>query len=277
MPAQGRFIGYVEAVEPTLIGWIVDRRDPAKPLRLNVTVDGSRAITLIAGRPRFDVAAAGHGGPDCGFALRLPRRLFDGRAHRIELHSHDGERLLLPGLPSPIVLGPPRAVTIAPIGGTHLGDVAGLLRHSLAEFGLNTDAVDESFVERWIEQFVATPSGRLLGAWVEGYLVGYVALQRTTDLSAAFGAVAISVLRPYRRRGLGERLLCALLTAVSESGDAIEVWLSVAPDNLPAQCLYTKLAFVLRDDPPPSLLVPANYLAMAWQGRSVPETHPDRV
>jgi ribosomal protein S18 acetylase RimI-like enzyme len=77
--------------------------------------------------------------------------------------------------------------------------------------------------------------------------------------------VALSVLRPYRRKGLGERLMRALLASVRSGGKIDEVWLSVAPGNLPARRLYEKLGFVDRADPLPSLFVPASYLTMLWQ------------
>lgn len=75
----------------------------------------------------------------------------------------------------------------------------------------------------------------------------------------------MSVLRGYRRHGFGEQLMRALLAKAQRAGEIDEIWLSVAPDNLPAWALYEKLCFVARPDPPPTMFVPAKYLTMVWR------------
>jgi len=111
-------------------------------------------------------------------------------------------------------------------------------------------------VDEWI-----AAEHRLFGARAAPGLVGYAVLERHERI----GAVGLSVLRDYRRKGLGEQLMRALLAAVREDGQIAELWLAVAPENLPARRLYEKLGFVDRADPPPSLVVPAAYSAMLWR------------
>lgn len=261
-----RFIGHLDAIEPALTGWVIDRRHPDQPVRVIAIVDGTHRVAAIADRARPDVAAAGHGGSRCGFALALPRQLFDGRAHDIELTADDGQQLGLAGWHSPVVLGPLRGAAIAALGAADIAAVAVLLRATYTESGLDPDIVDNRTAAGWIGGFLGRPGGLLLGARVERRLVGYAALEAAPDPAAALGAVAISILQAYRRKGLGERLLRALLARASDRAEIREVWLSVAPENLPARRLYEKLGFVRRADPPPSLSVPANYLAMRWRG-----------
>ena len=249
-----RFAGHIDRVEPALSGWVVDRQRPG-PVRLCVVIDRGLRFTLVADRPRPDVAAAGAGPADCGFELPLPARLFDGRAHAIDLRLGDGEAVELPGWASPVVLGPV-ACRIDRLGPAERDEVAVLLRLTNAESGVDPDAITDHYVEDWISR-----AHLLLGARAAPGLVGYAALERGEHL----GAVALSVLRHYRRKGLGERLMRALLAAVRDDPRISQVWLSVAPQNLPARRLYEKLGFVDRADPPPSLAAPAGYATMIWR------------
>jgi len=259
-----RFAGQVETVEPTLVGWVVDRQRTGSPVRFTVTVDRTWRFAVVADRPRPDVAAGGFGGPNCGFALALPPRLFDGAPHDIDLTLADGEMLELPAWRSPVVLGPLSA-DIVPITALDLDAAADLLRLTYTEGGIELDAVTDRYVAAWIEAAIGPPGGLLFGARVECRLVGYAMLERGGAEGPAIGAVALSVLRHYRRKGLGERLMRALLAGVRNAGIIGEVWLSVEPGNLPARRLYEKLGFVDRTEPPASLIVPANFLVMLWR------------
>ena len=66
---------------------------------------------------------------------------------------------------------------------------------------------------------------------------------RGSGAVAGLGVVALTVLAAYRRKGLGEALLRALLDAAAKIGLG-QVWLSVRPDNTPALHLYEKLGFL---------------------------------
>jgi GNAT superfamily N-acetyltransferase len=249
-----RFAGYVETVEPVFAGWVIDRQR-AGPVRFSVVIDASLRFALTADRPRPDVAAAGVGPPNCGFELPLPASLFDGAAHAIDLILDDGGRLELPAWRSPVALGPVPC-RIDRLGPTEHDDIATLLRLTNAESGVDPDVISARYVSDWI-----AAAHVLFAARAAPGLVGYAIL----ECRAAIGAVGLSVLRHYRRKGLGERLMRALLTAVRGDEQIDQVWLAVAPENLPARRLYEKLGFVDRADPPPSLVVPAAYSAMLWR------------
>jgi len=255
-----RFLGHVDAIEPALAGWVIDARRPGTPVRFAVMIDRSLRLAAVADLPRPDVAAAGMGGADCGFRLDLPAHLFDGAPHDMRLVLANGRKLDLPGLHSPVVLGPVSA-KIVPLTAADLDAVADLLRETHRESGLEPDAVSDRYVAGWIASNTDA-GGALIGAWVGRRLAGYALLEPSRDPAAPIGAAALSVLRQYRRKGLGERLVRALLAAVRASGQIAEVWLAVAPRNLPARRLYEKLSFTYCAAPPPSLFVPVGYLTM---------------
>lgn len=249
-----RFLGYVETVEPLFAGWVIDRERPS-PVCFSVVIDGQLRFPLTADRPRPDVAAAGSGRANCGFDLPLPETLFDGAARSFDLILEDGAGLELPAWRSPIMLGPVRC-QIARLGPADHVAVADLLRLINAETGVEPDAVTDRYVANWIGG-----AHVLLGAHAAPGLVGYAMLERHEQL----GAVGLSVLRHYRRKGIGEQLMRALLAAVRDDGKISKVWLALGRENLPARRLYEKLGFVERADAPPSLVVPAAHSAMLWR------------
>jgi ribosomal protein S18 acetylase RimI-like enzyme len=261
---SSRFVGHVDAVEPALAGWVVDRQRPAQPVRFVVTIDRGLTFEVVAGRPRPDVTAAGFGGPNCGFELVLPAALLDGASHDIALTFADGEPLELAGWQSPAVLGPVAGV-IAPLIAADHADIRAVLRQTHVEGNMEPAAITDRYVADWIGSATGAGGTLLFGARVKGSLVGYAMIERGRGAAASIGAVAVSVLRQYRRKGLGERLMRALLTGASHDREIHEVWLSVERQNLPARRLYEKLGFVDREEPPPSLVVPSNFLAMLWR------------
>jgi ribosomal-protein-alanine N-acetyltransferase len=249
-----RFAGYVETIEPVFAGWIIDRQQP-EPVRFLVIVDASWRFALVADRPRLDVAASGLGPANCGFELHLPAPLFDGKAHAIDLILSDGGRLELAAWRSPVVLGPV-SCRIDPLEPADREGIAELLRLTNAESGIDPDAISDRYAGEWI-----ATAHLLFGARAAPGLIGYAILER----HGRIGAVGLSVLRHYRRKGLGEQLMRALLATVRDDGQIDRSWLAVAPENLPARRLYEKLGFVDRADPPPDLVVPAGYAAMLWR------------
>jgi len=130
---------------------------------------------------------------------------------------------------------------------------------------LDGEAISTLYVARWIALADRAAGALLLGARVGKRLVGYAMLEPGPGAAAAIGVVALSVLRHYRRKGVGEQLMRALLGGARDGGQIEQVWLSTAPENLPGRRLYEKLGFVARADPPPSLFVPVSYLTMRWR------------
>jgi len=153
----------------------------------------------------------------------------------------------------------PMTAKIVPITAADLGTAGELLRLTLAESCIEPNVVTEHYVAGWVGN-----GAPVFGARIGGRLVGYAMLERGTQ-PEPFGIVALSVLRRYRRKGLGKRLMRALLDEMRWEGQVDEVWLSVAPDNLPARALYEKLGFVERAAAPLTMFVPATYLTMLWR------------
>jgi len=149
------------------------------------------------------------------------------------------------------------AAAITPITIDDLDVVADLLRLTLTESGVDPGVVTDRYAASWMQ------GGRaVFGARIGRCLVGYAILEPHEGPS---NTVALSVLERYRRQGLGEKLMRALLDEIRRVGEIGEVWLSVAPDNLPARALYEKLNFVTRTDAPSGLFAPAGYLTMLWR------------
>lgn len=233
--------GHVDAVEPVLSGWVTEIARPAAPVAFIVSVDRGHRIPVVADRKRGDVAAAGLAGPNCGFAVDLPAGVLDGAEHDLALTLPDGRRLNLPGCPASIALGPV-IPELVPASAASLDTVADLLRRTDSEAGFDPDLIGLEHAAAF--NAIGSPDqGFLFYARVGARLVGYGRLDRGRDDARALGVVALTVLEAYRRKGIGEALLRALLRGASSSGLS-EVWLSVRPDNTPAVRLYEKLGFV---------------------------------
>jgi ribosomal protein S18 acetylase RimI-like enzyme len=142
------------------------------------------------------------------------------------------------------------------LGPADQDDVATLLRLTSAESGIAPDAISARYVSDWI-----AAAHMLFGARAAPGLVGHAIVEH----HEVIGIVGLNVLRHYRRKGLGDRLMRAVLAAICDDEQISQVWLAVAPENLPARRLYEKLGFVDRADSPPSLVVPAGYSAMLWR------------
>jgi ribosomal protein S18 acetylase RimI-like enzyme len=127
--------------------------------------------------------------------------------------------------------------------------VLDLLRRTDFEAGFDPQLISRDHAA-FFNAIRSPEQGFLLYARVSEELVGYGRLERSPADPAEFGVVALTVLAVYRRKGLGEALLRALLRAAAAVG-LPQVWLSVRPDNTAALCLYRKLGFV-RDANPPS-------------------------
>ncbi len=257
--------GHIDSVEPVLSGWAAELARPGAPVTFTVTMDGGHRSAVRADRPRPDVAAAGLAAVNCGFAVTLPRRFFDGAERRLDLLLPDGQSLNLPGHPLWIALGPVKA-DLLPAAAARVEAVADLLRRNDFEAGFDPDLVGIEHAAAF--NAIGSPDqGFLFYALAGTRLVGYGRLDRGHGDAAPFGVVALTVLEAYRRKGLGEALLRALLCDAA-AGGLREVWLSVRPDNTPALRLYQKLGFVGRAGHPPGRWAVPGEMTMVWLPRA---------
>ena len=103
-PAPGDYDGAVDGLHAgSLIGWALDRRNPAEPVAVAVQDGSSLLAETVADRFRPDLLAAGKGDGKCGFAIALPATLLDGKAHSLRVAVGEA-RIELPN--SPVVFGP---------------------------------------------------------------------------------------------------------------------------------------------------------------------------
>jgi ribosomal protein S18 acetylase RimI-like enzyme len=242
--------GHVDAIWPVLSGWVAEIAAPDRPVRFSLIIEGHKQFTIVADRPRPDVAAAGVAAANCGFARELPARFDDGNEHAIAMRLDDGRDLNLPGLPSSVPVRP----DLVPAADADLAAALDLLRRNDEEGGY--DPANVTPINAAAFNAIASPAqGFLYYARAGWRLVGYGRIDRT---DAHIGTLALTVLEAYRRRGLGEAILRALLSDVAQSPDMRQVRLAVRPDNAPAIQLYRKLGF--RDQE----TLESGELAMVW-------------
>jgi ribosomal protein S18 acetylase RimI-like enzyme len=255
--------GHVDAIEPVLSGWVAALARPRAPVTFILSIDRRHAGPVIANRPRADVAAGGLAGPNCGFSVDLPPRVLDGAEHELALLLSDGRRLNLPGSPPSVALGPVHADLI-PARAARLDAVVDLLRRTDFEGGFDPDLIGIEHAAA-LNAIRGPDQGFVFYARAGARLVGYGRLDRRPGDAAGFGVVALTVLEAYRRKGLGNALMRALLLAAAAARSLREVWLSVRPDNAPAIRLYEKLGFV-RDvhHAPGGWAVPGE-ITMVWK------------
>jgi ribosomal protein S18 acetylase RimI-like enzyme len=233
--------GHLDRLDHGLHGWVVDSARPAASLDLILLVDGIPRARGRANQPRPDVAAAGLGGPACGFALVLPAECLDGAEHMLALQVPGWPPFQLPGLPARVVLGLPR-FCVAPAVPEMLDATLALLRQTHVESALDPALVEPAVVQRWLGE-ATDPGRRLLKlARANGRLVGYAEVDRRLVKGTPAGLLRMSVLAAYRRRGIGEALLARAEARAGGLGDAA-MWLTVAEANHPARALYRKHGF----------------------------------
>lgn len=115
----------------------------------------------------------------------------------------------------------------------------------------------------WWESRIASADGlsRSFGAFLEGRLVGTVALEFTSKPKTRHSALVIGMyVRPSsRRKGLGAQLMQAVVAA-ARSRPGLEVLrLTVTEGNEPAISLYTSIGFRAWGIEPRAIRTPAGY------------------
>ena len=143
------------------------------------------------------------------------------------------------------------------------GDAAGLLEN-LAEilegpFNVTRPGEVQPTVEEeaaWIAKNRERPGSIAIVAEVDGRVVGLL------DFHAGHrqrirhrGAFGMSVISAYRRLGIGDALVAAVLDWARAEPDLVKVGLAVYADNEPAIRLYEKHAFVVEGRRPREILL----------------------
>ena len=131
-------------------------------------------------------------------------------------------------------------MTIAPITLDDYDDVLPLIADYQRFYEVEPD---DARNDLYFRQFVAPSEvGLLLGARVDGALVGYACLHWRSDTVEARDVVCLHdlyVAPATRGTGAGRALLEAAATVARERGAGSLVW-STAPDNTTAQRLYDR-------------------------------------
>ncbi len=240
--------GHLDRLDRALHGWVVDSTQPEASLDVTLLVDGVARARGRANLPRPDVAAAGLGGPACGFVLALPSECLDGGEHMLALQVPGQPPFQLPGLPLLTLLGTLR-YSVLPARPEMLDATLDLLRQTYQESAVDPASVDPAVVRHWLAS-ATDPARRLLKvAAANGRLVGYAEVVRRLVKGAPAGLLRMSVLSTYRRRGIGEALLARAEARAGALGDA-EMWLTVAEANHPARALYRKRGFARAEQVP---------------------------
>ena len=101
------------------------------------------------------------------------------------------------------------------------------------------------FSDPWSENSIASELDNRLSCWLvaeeQGTVAGYVGSQSVLDMADMMN---IAVAPDFRRQGIAEQLILALIDKLKENG-IIALLLEVRVSNAPAIALYEKLGFEL--------------------------------
>lgn len=131
-----------------------------------------------------------------------------------------------------------RDVEVRPIRHEELDDALPLIAGYQTFYGARPDAErNRTFFSRFLDP---SEEGLLLGAWVDGALVGFATLYWFFSSTKAADAVLMNdlfVRADVRGGGIGRALIASALDEARKRGAAHLEWLT-APDNAVAQRLY---------------------------------------
>lgn len=131
-----------------------------------------------------------------------------------------------------------RDVEVRPIRQEELDDALPLIAGYQTFYGARPDAErNRTFFSRFLDP---SEEGLLLGAWVDGALVGFATLYWFFSSTKAADAVLMNdlfVRADVRGGGIGRALIASALDEARKRGAAHLEWLT-APDNAVAQRLY---------------------------------------
>jgi len=85
-----KVIGYIDGLNGTnLVGWVMDKSDPTKRLKVDVYIDGEFIGHTVANKYREDLKRANIGDGSYGFEIKVPHQLLDDKTHKVILKSRD--------------------------------------------------------------------------------------------------------------------------------------------------------------------------------------------
>ena len=128
-----------------------------------------------------------------------------------------------------------------------MGDLEGLnALQNLPGFRFGTLRLPYTSLEETRKFFEGRPPGHLgLVAEAQGMIVGTAGLDRFTGRRQHVGAIGMGVHDAHVGRGIGTRLLRALLEAADNWLDLRRIELTVFVDNAPAVALYERHGFAI--------------------------------
>lgn len=203
-------------------------------------LDGHSEVMVTANEFRADVAAAGYGDGCYGFSLNLQDLFADGRAHTFELSVLDHPAFKFPGCSHAIVLN---AIQIE-IRSATADDVvafAQFWREHLLSYGLAaSNALADA--ELLLNKTQQHHSG-LCVAVIGGQIIGFCALEGRSEPNYQHVALLrIAVLAIYRGKGVGKRLMAAIIEQARNIG-LHRLELTVNAANTAAIQLYSNFQF----------------------------------
>lgn len=126
-------------------------------------------------------------------------------------------------------------LSIAPIDAENMdGCIPAIAELEKANFSL-------PWTEEQLRRYMERENCLFFGAFAGTRLVGYIGATLVLDELEIFN---VAVAEDFRRRGIGESLVDALMEAAHTGGSAERITLEVRAGNAPAIALYEKLGFV---------------------------------
>jgi GNAT superfamily N-acetyltransferase len=129
-------------------------------------------------------------------------------------------------------------------------------------FGSDVEVEQQRPDEHWIGRLGPNPNSFLLGAWVDGRLVGMAGFIREEGRKERHKGMIVSVyVTPsHRKGGTGRRLMAQALDDARLLEGLVQICLSVGDRNEPARRLYESLGFVTYGVEPRGLRVGEKYV-----------------
>lgn len=238
--------GYLDRCSDKLEGWVY----PGKGTIVCCKI-GDWEFQTTAHTYRADVREAGYGDGFSGFSLALPQHLLDGSFHPLKLWIPSFPNFRFPNCPDEILPGIPE-IEIRPLRREEIGAYIDFWETHLAD-----ECDSPGVAEQWSKDdsfgrvYLSHAEGLLFVLWAHSRIAGFCLLEpKVHEGYRHVATLRIALLRPYRSKGLGSRLLQVAIDGARSSGFR-RIELTVNTHNVVARKLYDRLEFreegVLRD------------------------------